>query len=156
LQADKQPDHNRFIRSDQYSSFERGAGVGVQVWVGAGTPEERNSMIGTRNGITGRRMIDSAVDQAAAAQFNAILGKLAVRVADETERPRWNAESFFSVRRNKREVSAEAETRRLRLPEITRGSGRRARWRNREGEAVKDGGGDGLRDGDVLARESGR
>jgi hypothetical protein len=35
------------------------------------------------------------VDLAAAAQFNAILEKLALRVADEAQRPAWKSESFF-------------------------------------------------------------
>jgi hypothetical protein len=39
--------------------------------------------------------VNQPVDQAAAAQFNAILGKLAVRVANEGRRPEWKAESFF-------------------------------------------------------------
>jgi hypothetical protein len=39
--------------------------------------------------------VNQPVDQAAAAQFNHILEKLAVRVADEAERPRWKSESFF-------------------------------------------------------------
>ena len=35
------------------------------------------------------------VDVAAAAQFNAILEKLALRVADADQRPQWRADSFF-------------------------------------------------------------
>jgi hypothetical protein len=35
------------------------------------------------------------VDLAAAAQFNNILAKLALRVADADQRPSWKADSFF-------------------------------------------------------------
>jgi hypothetical protein len=35
------------------------------------------------------------VDLAGAAQFNAILEKLALRVADAGQQPQWKADSFF-------------------------------------------------------------
>jgi len=97
VQADKQPDHNRFIRSDQYSFIRKGVpALAFKVgWV-PGTPEEKKFNDWYKERYHGPADdVNQPVDQAAAAQFNAILQKLAVRVADETERPRWKAESFF-------------------------------------------------------------
>ncbi len=39
--------------------------------------------------------LDQPVDVAAAAQFNAILEQLMLRVADADRRPEWKADSFF-------------------------------------------------------------
>ena len=97
VQADKQPDHNRFIRSDQYSFIRKGVpSLAFKFgWV-PGTPEEKKFNDWYKERYHGPADdVSQPVDQAAAAQFNAILGKLATRVADETERPRWKTESFF-------------------------------------------------------------
>jgi hypothetical protein len=39
--------------------------------------------------------VTQPVDAAAAAQFNAILEKLALRIANADQRPTWNSDSFF-------------------------------------------------------------
>jgi hypothetical protein len=41
--------------------------------------------------------LSQPVDLAAAAQFDAILEKLALRVADADHRPQWKATSFFRI-----------------------------------------------------------
>jgi len=97
VQADKQPDHVRFIRSDQYSFIKKGVPALTFKfgWL-PGTPEEKifNDWYSRRyhgpKDDTGQ-----PVDAAAAARFNAILGQLALRVADAAERPSWNRDSFF-------------------------------------------------------------
>ena len=97
VQADKQPDHNRFIRSDQYSFIRKGVpALAFKFgWV-PGTPEEKKFNDWYKERYHGPADdVNQPVDQAAAARFNHILEKLTVRVADETERPRWKAESFF-------------------------------------------------------------
>jgi len=97
VQADKQPDHNRFIRSDQYSFIRKGVpALAFKFgWV-PGTPEEKKFNDWYKERYHGPADdVSQPVDLVGAAQFNAILGKLATRVADETERPRWKAESFF-------------------------------------------------------------
>ena len=97
VQADKQPDHNRFIRSDQYSFIRKGVpALAFKFgWV-PGTPEEKKFNDWYKERYHGPADdLSQPVDQAAAARFNAILGKLAMRVADETERPHWKEESFF-------------------------------------------------------------
>jgi hypothetical protein len=97
VQADKQPDHNRFIRSDQYSFIRKGVpALAFKFgWV-PGTPEEKKFNDWYKERYHGPADdLSQPVDLAAAAQFNAILEKLALRVADETQRPAWKSESFF-------------------------------------------------------------
>jgi hypothetical protein len=97
VQADKEPEHNRFIRSDQYSFIKRGVpALAFKFgWI-AGTPEEK-----TFKAWYAERYhapsddLSQPVDLAAAAQFDAILEKLALRVADADHRPEWKPKSFF-------------------------------------------------------------
>jgi len=97
VQADKQPDHVRFIRSDQYSFIKTGVpSLAFKFGWLPGTPEEKifndwykERYHGPADDIT------QPVDKAAAAQFDAILGKLALRVADASARPTWKPDSFF-------------------------------------------------------------
>jgi hypothetical protein len=97
VQADKQPDHNRFIRSDQYSFIRKGVpALAFKFGWLPGTPEEKkfNDWYKERyHGPTDD--VNQPVDAAAAARFNDILGKVALRVADAAERPRWKTDSFF-------------------------------------------------------------
>jgi Zn-dependent M28 family amino/carboxypeptidase len=97
VQADKQPDHNRFIRSDQYSFIRKGVpALAFKFgWV-PGTPEEKKFNDWYKERYHGPADdLSQPVDFAAAAQFNSILEKLALRVADEALRPAWKPESFF-------------------------------------------------------------
>jgi len=111
VQADKQPDHVRFIRSDQYSFIKQGVpSLAFKFGWLPGTAEEKlfNDWYQERyHGV--KDDATQPVDAAAAAQFNAILEKLALRVANAEERPAWNPDSFF-----KRFASASA--RRMALP----------------------------------------
>lgn len=97
IQADKQPDQNRFIRSDQYSFVK--AGIPALAfkfgWV-AGTPEDKifNDWVKTRYHAPSDDL-SQPVDKAAAAQFDALLQALVVRVADADGRPSWKPTSFF-------------------------------------------------------------
>jgi hypothetical protein len=97
VQADKQPDHNRFIRSDQYSFIRKGVpALAFKFGWLPGTPEEKTFNDWYKERYHGPADdLSQPVDAAAAAQFNDILGKLALRVADAPERPRWKADSFF-------------------------------------------------------------
>lgn len=97
VQADKQPDHVRFIRSDQYSFIKKGVpSLAFKFGWLPGTPEEKlfndwykDRYHGPADDTT------QPVDKAAAAQFDAILGKLALRLADASTRPTWKPDSFF-------------------------------------------------------------
>jgi hypothetical protein len=97
VQADKQPDHVRFIRSDQYSFIKQGVpSLAFKFGWLPGTPEERlfNGWYQERyHGV--KDDATQPVDAAAAAQFNAILEKLALRIANDEKRPTWNSDSFF-------------------------------------------------------------
>jgi len=97
VQADKQPDHNRFIRSDQYSFIKQGVpSLAFKFGWLPGTPQEKIFNDWYKERYHGPADdANQPVDAAAAAQFNDILGKLALRVADAAQRPAWKADSFF-------------------------------------------------------------
>jgi hypothetical protein len=97
IQADKEPEHNRFIRSDQYSFIKKGVpALAFKFgWV-PGSPEEK-----TFKAWYAERYhapsddLTQPVDLVAAAQFDAILEKLALRVANAEQVPAWKPTSFF-------------------------------------------------------------
>ncbi len=97
VQADKEPEHNRFIRSDQYSFIKKGVpSLAFKFGYIPGTPEEKifKAWYADRYHAPSDDL-SQPVDMAAAAQFNAILEKLALRVANADHRPEWNRDSFF-------------------------------------------------------------
>jgi Zn-dependent M28 family amino/carboxypeptidase len=98
VQADKQPDHNRFIRSDQYSFIKKGVpALAFKFGWLPGTPEEKIFNDWYKERYHGPADdANQPVNLAGAAQFNAILGNLALRVADASERPTWKKDSFFA------------------------------------------------------------
>src|SRR5215471_9943323 len=97
VQADKEPDHNRFIRSDQYSFIKKGVpSLAFKFGWLPGTPQEKIFSDWYKDRYHGPADdANQPVDAAAAAQFNDILGKLALRVADTKARPAWREDSFF-------------------------------------------------------------
>ncbi|HYA97687.1 MAG TPA: M28 family metallopeptidase [Methylomirabilota bacterium] len=97
VQADKEPEHNRFIRSDQYSFIRKGIpALAFKFGYLPGTPEEKTFQAWYRERYHGPTDdANQPVDAAAAAQFNAILEALALRVADAEKRPEWKQGSFF-------------------------------------------------------------
>jgi Zn-dependent M28 family amino/carboxypeptidase len=97
VQADKEPDRNRFIRSDQYSFTRQGApSLAFKFGYIPGTPEDTtyHEWFRSRYHAVGD---DTAqpVDPTAAAQFNALLLTLAEHVANEPNPPAWHSDSFF-------------------------------------------------------------
>src|SRR5271154_813598 len=97
IQADKEPEHNRFIRSDQYSFIKKGIpSLAFKFGYVPGTPEENifKAWYNQRYHAPADD-VNQPVDLAAAAQFNAILEKLVLRVADAEQRPAWKQDSFF-------------------------------------------------------------
>jgi Zn-dependent M28 family amino/carboxypeptidase len=97
IQADKEPEHNRFIRSDQYSFIKKGVpSLAFKFGWLPGTPEAKIFKAWYAERYHGPSDdLSQPVDLAAAAQFDAILAKLALRVADAGQRPEWKADSFF-------------------------------------------------------------
>ena len=97
IQADKEPNANRFIRSDQYSFIRKGVpSLAFKFgWI-PGSPEEKTF----KDWYTSRYHavsddLSQPVDREAAAQFNAILLSLLRRVADAPKAPEWKSDSFF-------------------------------------------------------------
>jgi Zn-dependent M28 family amino/carboxypeptidase len=97
VQADKEPNRNRFIRSDQYSFIKKGVpSLAFKFGYIPGGQEEKMFKDWYTNRYHGVRDDTSQpLDEAAAAQFNDILRKLAIRVADAAEAPHWEPNSFF-------------------------------------------------------------
>ena len=97
VQADKEPNRNRFIRSDQYSFIKKGVpALAFKFGYLPGEPQEKIFKDWYTNRYHGvRDDVSQPVDLAAAARFNSILEQLAVRVADADQAPQWKPQSFF-------------------------------------------------------------
>lgn len=97
VQADKEPNRNRFIRSDQYSFIKKGVpSLAFKFGYVPGGQEEKifkDWYTNRYHGVTDD--LKQPVDLAAAAQFNDILKKLVLRVADAEQAPHWEQNSFF-------------------------------------------------------------
>ncbi len=97
VQADREPDRNLFIRSDQYNFIRQGIpALAFKFGYQKGSPEEATA----KNWLQTRYHapsddLNQPVDKAAAAQFNRVLLDLGTRVANAKDRPRWNPDSFF-------------------------------------------------------------
>jgi hypothetical protein len=97
VQADPEPQRNSFIRSDQYNFIRHGVpAVAMKVGFEPGSPEQEIF----KNWLTQRYHapsddLDQPVDLAAAGKYEEIIRALAIRTADEAQRPQWNANSFF-------------------------------------------------------------
>jgi hypothetical protein len=97
VQADKEPNANRFIRSDQYSFIRRGVpALAFKFgWI-PGSPEEKIYKDWYRDRYHGvSDDLKQPVDLEAAAQFDAILTSLLERVANASQAPQWKPDSFF-------------------------------------------------------------
>jgi Zn-dependent M28 family amino/carboxypeptidase len=97
VQADKEPNANRFIRSDQYSFIKKGVpALAFKFgWI-PGSPEEKifKDWLTTRyHGVSDDT--SQPVDLEGAAQFDSILTALLERVADAPQAPEWKPDSFF-------------------------------------------------------------
>jgi hypothetical protein len=94
---DQLPDHARFIRSDQYSFIRQGVpALAFKIGYRPGTPEEKvvRAWYAERYHAPSDDL-EQPVDRRAAAQFNALLAELALRVANADQRPAWKSDSFF-------------------------------------------------------------
>ena len=97
VQTDREPEQNRFIRSDQYSFIRQGIpSLAFKFGYEFGSPEEKIR----RDWVRERYHkpsddLSQPVDSAAAALFDRIIADLLERVADDPARPRWNSDSFF-------------------------------------------------------------
>jgi hypothetical protein len=97
VQFDKQPPQNRFIRSDQASFVRQGIpGLGFKFGWTPDSPEQKifNTWIHDRYHAPSDDL-QQPVDTVAAAQFTHIIAQLAMRVANEPNKPAWYPESFY-------------------------------------------------------------
>jgi hypothetical protein len=98
VQFDKQPDENRFIRSDQASFIAHGIpAVAFKFgWI-PDSPEQK-----TFNDFVKNRYhhpsddVAQPVDKEAAVSFDKVIQDLTVRVSDASTKPAWYPESFFA------------------------------------------------------------
>jgi len=97
VQADPEPQRNRFVRSDQYSFVKVGIpALAMKVGYDVNTPEAAIAAKWTAERYHAPSDdLNQPVDKAAAAQFNRILLELGVKVANAKDRPKWNDNSFF-------------------------------------------------------------
>jgi hypothetical protein len=97
VQFEKQPEENRFIRSDQVNFVAQGIpAIAFKFgWV-PDSPEEKtfNDWVKTRYHQPSDDL-EQPVDKVAAAQFTSYLAQIAVRVANAPTRPQWYPESSF-------------------------------------------------------------
>ena len=98
VQSDPEPLRNAFIRSDQYSFIRQGIpAVAMQVGYKTGTPEAAaHKQWLTQRYHAPSDDVSQPVDLAAAGKFEEIVQALALKVADDQQRPQWNNDSFFS------------------------------------------------------------
>jgi hypothetical protein len=97
VQTDREPEQNRFIRSDQYSFIRNGVpSLAFKFGYEFGSPEEKIR----RDWVRDRYHkpsddLTQPVDTAAAARFNRVIADLLKRVADDPSAPTWKDDSFF-------------------------------------------------------------
>ena len=97
VQPDPEPLRNIFIRSDQYSFIREGIpSLAMKVGFTPGSPEADLA----KKWLTERYHapsddLNQPVDLAAAGKFEDIVQGLAVKVADDPQRPEWKSDSFF-------------------------------------------------------------
>jgi Zn-dependent M28 family amino/carboxypeptidase len=97
VQTDREPEQNRFIRSDQYSFIRQGIpSLAFKFGYEAGSEEEktRREWVRTRYHKPSDDL-NQPVDPAAAALFNQVIAGLIERVAGDSARPQWKDDSFF-------------------------------------------------------------
>ena len=97
VQADPEPNRNRFIRSDQYS-FIRGGVPALAMKVGyeANSPEAKIAAAWIKERYHAPSDdLKQPVDYSAADGYVEVVKRLAVRIANRETAPKWNESSFF-------------------------------------------------------------
>jgi hypothetical protein len=97
VQTDREPEQNRFIRSDQYSFIRRGVpALAFKFGYEFGSPEETIRRTWVRDVYhKPSDDLNQPVDKEAAALFDRVIMTLLQSVANDDKRPTWNADSFF-------------------------------------------------------------
>src|SRR5207244_13472862 len=97
VQADPEPQRNRFVRSDQYSFIKFGIpALAMKVGYEPNSPQAAIAAKWTAERYHAPSDdLNQPVDRTAAAKYVDIVTTLAVRVAARIDRPKWNDASFF-------------------------------------------------------------
>jgi Zn-dependent M28 family amino/carboxypeptidase len=97
VQRDPEPQRNRFIRSDQYSFVRAGIpALAMKVGYQPNTPQEVIAQKWTAERYHAPSDdLAQPVDRACADAFVDVVRRLALRVANRPDRPRWSESSFF-------------------------------------------------------------
>jgi hypothetical protein len=97
VQTDREPEQNRFIRSDQYSFIRRGIpSLAFKFGYALGSPDEKIRRDWVRDVYhKPNDDLKQPVDVDAAAKFDRVIMGLLQRVANDPSRPTWNTDSFF-------------------------------------------------------------
>ena len=97
VQTDREPDQNRFIRSDQYSFIRHGVpSLAFKFGYEFGSPEEQIRKAWVRERYhKPSDDLSQPVDREAAAKFDRVIAGLLERVANDPARPQWKSDSFF-------------------------------------------------------------
>ncbi len=97
VQADPEPQRNRFVRSDQYSFVKAGIpALAMKVGYDEGTPQAEIARKWTAERYHAPSDdLDQPIDRTAAGKYVDVIENLAVRIANRTDRPKWNDSSFF-------------------------------------------------------------
>ena len=105
IDADREPQRNIFIRSDQYSFIRQGVpALFFKFDASPGSPEDKISKTWLKERYHGPADDTSQpVDKAAAAKFNRFMLTLVEQVANDSARPHWKDASFSAALRKDRE-----------------------------------------------------
>ena len=97
VQTDREPEQNRFIRSDQYSFIRRGIpSLAFKFGYEFGSPDEATRRNWVRDVYhKPNDDVNQPVDKNAAALFDRVIMTLLQSVANDPARPTWHADSFF-------------------------------------------------------------
>jgi Zn-dependent M28 family amino/carboxypeptidase len=97
VQADQEPQRNRFVRSDQYSFIKVGIpALAMKVGYDPNSPEAAVAAKWTAERYHAPSDdLNQPIDLSAAGKYVEVVRDLAVRIANRSDRPRWNDASFF-------------------------------------------------------------
>jgi Zn-dependent M28 family amino/carboxypeptidase len=97
VQADPEPQRNRFVRSDQYSFVKVGIpALAMKVGYEANTPEAATAAKWTAERYHAPSDdLSQPIDLSAAGMYVNVVRDVAVRIANRPDRPKWNDTSFF-------------------------------------------------------------
>ena len=97
VQADPEPQRNRFVRSDQYSFIKMGIpALAMKVGYEPGSPQAAIAAKWTAERYHAPSDdLSQPIDHSAAAKYVVVVRDLAIHVANRSDRPKWNDSSFF-------------------------------------------------------------